>query len=105
MPEVDETGMFSLGTRVGDALRRGKLILPRPGGDGAPRTGSVSLVAMLSLKRGSERFRDTGLAGDVVVTPLPLLLVDEGATGRRRCALMVMGGLAAIREGDGDLDL
>ena len=115
--------MFSLGTRVGEALRRGKLMLPPfPGGDGAPRTGKVSLStsrgSLFPRYRDSERFSEAGFAAGVMLFirlgfPLPrigvflltlsglLWLLGEGGRGRRRVALFVMGGLAA---GEGDLE-
>lgn len=77
--EDAETGIFNLGTRVGDALSLGKLILPPllPGGEGAPRTGSVSLTEIFSLYLGSARFKDAGFVGDVdgIEPPTAKLLI------------------------------
>lgn len=112
--EDAETGIFNLGTRVGDALSLGKLILPPllPGGEGAPRTGSVSLTEIFSLYLGSARFKDAGFVGDVdgIEPPTAKLLIllwvlAEGARGSRRDIRTDIGGLAAAAEGDGDLDL
>lgn len=110
--EDADTGIFSLGTRVGDALSLGKLILPPrlPGGDGAPRTGNVSLTTTFSRYLGSERFKDAGFAGEAAALAAPKLLIllwllADGANGSRREARLLIGGLADVAEGDGDLDL
>lgn len=106
-----DTGIFNLGTCVGDALRRGKLILPPllPGDEGAPQTGRVSLIVDTSLYLGSTKFKVTGFATEVIATAPPLEVwlfpLVGGTTGRRREFRLVIGGLAAAVEGDGDLDL